>query len=202
MSNILDFPSTEDKRLKKAMRLFSRDTADQALDEFIKLIDQGCDEAYSFVGNLYECGGHNLACDYAKAKFYYEQSVERVGSLAAYLGLVRIYYYGLGVERDCCKALEYCKILVEDDDEDDHRINFYTGKIYMEGCCGRQDVEKSKDYFRKAWNRGYVFGLTYLGMAEQKTGHYLRGWLYRIKAGVLAYWIGRDNINDPRIREI
>ncbi len=200
MSNIIEFPSSGNGELQKAMDLFSRNTADLALAEFTKLIDQGYDEAFSFVGNLYECGGRNVECDYSKAKFYYEQSVERTGAVAGYLGLIRIYYYGLGVERDCCKALEYCTVLSE---EVDHPYaNFYIGMMYMEGCCVEKDVEKSKEYFKKAWKEGYVFGLTYLGIANQKTGHNLRGWLYRIKAGILAFMIGRKNIKDARIREL
>lgn len=200
MSNIVEFPSSENEKLRKAMELFSHGTADLALAEFTKLIDQGYDEAFSFVGNLYECGGRNIERDYSKAKFYYEQSIERIGAVAAYLGLIRIYYYGLGVERDCCKALEYCTVLAE---EADHPYaNFYIGKMYMEGCCVKKDIEKSKEFFKKAWERDYVFGLTYLGIANQKSGHKLRGWLYRIKAGILAFRIGRKNINDGRIREL
>ena len=200
MKNIIEFPRTENESIRKAIDLFGRDTADLALAEFKILIDQGYDEAFSLVGNLYECGGRNVECDYAKARFYYEQSVERVGAVAAYLGLIRIYYYGLGVERDCCKAIEYCKFLAK---EADHPYaNFYIGRMYMEGCCMDKDLERSKEFFKKAWDRGHVFGLTYLGIVEQKTGHRLRGWLYRIKAGILAFRIGRKNINDARIREL
>lgn len=200
MSNIVEFPSSGDEDLQKAMDLFSHDSADQALAEFVKLIDQGNDEAFSFVGNLYESGGRNVERDYSKAKFYYEQSVERVGAVAAYLGLVRIYYYGLGVERDCCKAFEYCTVLAE---EADHPYaNFFIGRMYMEGCCVDKNIEKSKEFFKKAWDQDYVFGLTYLGIAEQKSGYMLRGWMCRIKAGILAFRIGRKNINDARIREL
>ncbi len=199
MNNVVDFPYTRDEKLRQAMRLFSKGTADLALVEFKKLIDEGCDEAYSFVGNLYAVGGNNVARDYEKARFYYEQSIERVGSVAAYIGLIRIYYYGLGVERDCGKALRYCQVLVEK--ENHPQANFYIGKMHMDGCGVERDVEKSKDFFRRSWDRGYVFGLTYLGFAEQQTGHYIRGWIYRIKAGVLAYSIGRKNSKDARIRE-
>ncbi len=72
----------------------------------------------------------------------------------------------------------------------------------MEGCYVEKDIEKSKEFFEKAWKGGYVFGLTYLGIAEQKSGHKLLGWLHRIQAGILTFRIGRKNINDARIREI
>ena len=72
----------------------------------------------------------------------------------------------------------------------------------MEGCCVEKDIEKSKEFYKRAWSRGYVFGLTYLGLAEQESGRKLRGWLYRIKAGIVAFRIGRIDINDDRIREL
>ena len=200
MSKILDLPISENKKLQKAINLFDRGTADLALAEFTKLIAQGCDEAFSFVGNLYEFGGRNVERDYSKARFYYEQSVERVGAVAAYLGLTRIYYYGLGVERDCSKALEYCMPL---SGEADHPYaHFYMGRMHMEGCCVDKDIEIAKDFFEKSWRGGYVFGLTYLGIAEQQSGHKLLGWFHRIKAGLLAFIVSLKNINDARIREI
>ncbi|WP_022949293.1 tetratricopeptide repeat protein [Methylohalobius crimeensis] len=200
MRNVIQFPETKDKKLSTAISIFWDHTADSALEAFKRLVDEGYDEAFAFIGAIYEFGGKNVARDYAKAKFYYEQSIERFGAVEAYLGLIRIHYYGLGVERDCCKALEYCTLLSE---EANHPLaNVYIGRIYMEGCCVDKDIEKSKEFFKKAWKRGYVFGLTYLGIAEQKSGHRLLGWLHRIKAGILAFRISRMNINDDRIREL
>lgn len=200
MNSILNFKKSENAALNQAIGIFSRETADEALVEFMKLVNQGCNEALSFVGNLYECGGRNVERDCSKAKFYYERAVESAGSIAAYLGLVRIYYYGLGVEKDCCRALEYCEVLIR---EAGHPYaSFYVGKIYMEGCCVEKDLNKSKKYFKDSWRQGYVFGLTYLGLVEQESGYKIIGWLYRIKSGIMAYFIARNDINDYRIREL
>lgn len=200
MNNIANFPKTKNKKIAEAVEIFGHNTADTALVEFKKLIDEGCDEAFAFVGAIYEYGGKNINHDYVKAKFYYDQSVERFGAVEAYLGLIRIYYYGLGVEKDFCKAFEYCSILVEE--KNNPYANFLIGKMYMEGCCVDKDLERSKEYYKKAWENGYVFGLTYLGILEQRMGHKFRGWLMRIKAGFLCFMIARKNINDPKIREI
>lgn len=200
MNNIVEFPQPENERLKKAIGLLGSHTADLALAEFVRLIDQGCDDAFSYVGHIYECGGRNVDRDYEKARFYYDQSVERIGSVAAYLGLIRIYYRGLGVDRDFCMAFKYCNILSEDADHP--YANFYIGKMYMDGNCVPQNFDKAKVYFKKAWDGGYVFGLGYLGIAEQKSGHWLKGFWYRMRAGALAYRIAVKNIKDPRIREL
>lgn len=199
-NNIIIFPATKNKQLEEALQIFGTNEADIALNKFKKLIDDGCDEAYAFVGAIYEVGGNNVNKDYDKARFYYEQSVERFGATEAYLGLVRIYYYGKGVEKDYCKAFEYCAILSED--ADNVYGNFLIGKMYMDGHCVDKDLDKAKEYFKKSWDKGYVFGLTYLGLLEQHIGNNVKGWIYRIKAGFIGYKIARKNISDPSIREI
>ena len=163
-TKILNFPKTKNNKLKNAIINFGIETADTALREFINLIDDGCDEAYAFVGAIYECGGKNVNQDYEKALFYYEQSVERYGAVEAYLGLVRIYYYGLGVVRDYCRAFEYCTTLIEE--TDNMYANYMIGKMSKDGYCVEKDPNKAKEYFTKAWRLGYVFGLTNLGLLE------------------------------------
>lgn len=200
MNNILNFPKTNNQKILEAIKIFSHDNADIALEAFIKLIDEDCDEAYAFVGAIYEFGGKMVEKDYIKARFYYEQSVERFGAVEAYLGLIRIYYYGLGTSKDCCKVLEYCMILVED--KDDAYANYFIGQLYLDGCCVNKDLIKAKKYFMKAWERGYVFGLTKLGVVEQNIGNNFKGWLLRIKAGFIAYMIAKRKLDDPRIREM
>jgi len=198
-NKILDFPETKNQKIKNAIEIFRAESTDIALNAFIKLIDEGCDEAFAFVGAIYEYGGKNVSRDYEKALFYYEQSVERYGAVEAYLGLVRIYYHGLGVERDCCKALEYCTPLVED--ANNMYANYVIGKMYMDGCCVEKAPTKAKEYFMRAWKSGYVFGLTNLGLLEQSVGNVIKGWYFRIKAGLVTFMIARKDINDRRIRE-
>lgn len=200
MKDIINFPKTKNQKIAEAADYFSHDNAETALEKCIKLIDDGYDEAFAFVGAIYEIGGHNVTKDYDKARFYYEQSVERFGATEAYLGLVRIYYYGMGVEKDYCKAFEYCTILSED--ADNVYGNFLIGKMYTDGHCVDKNLDKAKEFFKKAWDKDYVFGLTYLGLLEQHLGHNIKGWMFRIKAGFISYKIARKNISDPRIREI
>lgn len=200
MNKRLNFVRSQESELEKATRLFKSGTADLALVAFTRLIDRGCDEAYSFMGDLYRCGGNNVQRDYGKAKFYYEEAINRTGSIGAYLGLVKMYYHGLGIERDYCKAFEYCTLLA---DEVSHpHAYFYIGRMYLEGQCVDVDLEKAKSYFKESWKQGYVFGLTYLGFAEQRSGHFVRGWMFRIRAAMFAFRLARSNIDDFRIREL
>jgi len=192
--------SSKDERLVEALSYFGKNNADVALNKLLELIDDGLYEASSYVGLIYEHGANNVICNYEKAKFYYEQSIEQFGATDAYLGLIKIYYYGLGLERDYCKANEYCTILLEKDNNG--YADFIIGKMYMEGHCFIKNYDKARIHFNKAWDKGYVFALTFLGFLEQKKGNKLRGIALRIKAGFAAYMIAIKNTNDPRIREL
>lgn len=198
MENSDWFRATVDSKLQKAIDNFDVNNAGASLSEFLTLLDEGYDLAYSFLGNIYEFGGANLDKDYIKARFYYEQCVERRGSVSAYLGLTRIYFYGLGVERDCCKALEYSKVISEE--LDDPFAHYFLGRIFMDGCCDGKDIVKAKVFFKKSWGLGYVMGLSYLGIAEQQSGNFILGMYYRFKAGVLALRIIAKDPNDIRVR--
>lgn len=200
MNNIIEFPKSKNEKILEAIGCFSHDNADIALKKFLILIDDECYEASAFVGAIHEYGGKGINCDYTKAKFYYEQSVEKFGAVEGYLGLIRIYYHGLGIEVNYCKVLELCETLTED--SNNQYALFIMGKMNLFGYCVSRNFIKAEEYFTKAWNKGYVFGLTYLGILEQYKGNKFKGFILKMKAGFSAYMIGRKNINDPRIREI
>jgi len=84
-----------------------------ALNELLSLAEEGCNEALSYIGSIYELGGENVDRDYDKAKYYYEKSIQRFGSVAAYLGLVRIHFNSSGSNHDCHKTLRYCETIAE-----------------------------------------------------------------------------------------
>ena len=197
-SNIIYFPKTKDQRLNNAVRLFAKDTADVALNEFESLIDDGFNEAYAFIAALYECGGNGVSKDYQKAKFYYEKSIESYGAVEGYIGLARIYYHGLGVERDYKMAVNYFHDAGQDDESG---FSYYMlGIMHLNGLGVEPNIDAAKKYFEEAWYRKHVFGLTGLSMVEQQQGNRLKSIMLRIKAGWLAYRLAGKNINDPRIR--
>jgi len=164
------------------------------------LIDDGLDEAYAFVGAIYEFGGKDVKIDYEKARFYYEKSIEKFGAVESYLGLARIYFYGLGVEKDYCKAFELYQVLSEDNDN--MFANYMLGKMYVEGLCVDQNYILAKEFFNKSWNKGYVFSLTQIAALEKVLGNRFKSWILRAKAGLKAFFIERKNINDPRVSRI
>lgn len=198
-SKIIEFPASLEKRLQSALDDEAKGNYSSALKKFIALIDAGCPAAFGFVGGYYELGAPDIERDYEKARFYYERDIEEYGSREAYLGLARLYYFGRGVDRDYCKAFEYYDLVVK---EAEHNGVAYLmlGQMYQYGQCADKDLQKAKDCYQKAWRKGYVLGLTYLGKLEQEMGHPVRGWLHRLRAGFVGYRIARKDPHDSRFR--
>ena len=198
-SKIVDFPANLEQRLQFALDDMTKGNHFDAFKKFIALIDEGCAAAYGFVGAYYDLGAPGIEKDYEKARFYYDRDIEQYGSREAYLGLARLYYFGRGVDRDYCKAFEYYEMVVE---EAEHNGVAYLmlGQMYQHGQCVEKNFQKAKECYEKAWQKDYVLGLTYLGKLEQEMGHPVKGWLHRLKAGLVAYKIARKDPHDSRFR--
>lgn len=200
-NEVVEFPASHEQRLRSAIADAARGDHSTALKKFIALIDDGCAAAYDWVGGYYELGavGLEIEKDYEKARFYYERATEQCGSREAYLGLARLYYFGRGVKQDYCKAFEYYD-LVAKEAEQSGVAYLMLGQMYQHGQCVDKDIEKAKECYQKAWQKGYVLGLTYLGKLEQERGHHLKGWLYRLKAGFMGLRIAPKDSRDSRLR--
>ena len=200
-NEVVEFPASHEQRLQSAIAAAARGDHSSALKKFIALIDDGCTAAYDFVGGYYELGakGLELDKDYEKARFYYERAIEQCGSRESYLGLARLYYFGRGVNQDYGKAFEYFDLVAKEAKQNGVAY-LMLGQMYQHGQHVDKNLEKAEDCYRKAWQQGYVFGLTCLGKLEQERGHHFKGWLYRLKAGFVGYRIASKDSHDSRLR--
>lgn len=198
MQKISTFPGNRDQRLESAVNTYDKGDYAAALPKFINLINDGCKEAYEFVGYIYEEGGGGVEQDLQKAAFYYKKSIEEFGALEAYLGLGRLYYHGDGVERDYAKAFELYSTVHEETDNPIAAL--MLGRMYQFGEGLTKDLVKAQEYYQKAANKGYVFGLTYQAILETELGNYLKGLWLRMKAAFLAFIISLKNPKDRKLR--
>lgn len=200
-NKIVELPTNLEQRLRSAMDDVTEGNHSSAFKKFIALIDDGCPAAYDFVGGYYELGAPGLGIekDYEKARFYYERAVALCGSRESYLALARMYYFGRGVDPDYSKAFEYYDLVAK---ETEHNGVAYLmlGQMYQQGQGVDKDIQKAKECYEKAWQKGYLLGLTYLGKLEQEMGHPVKGWLHRLKAGFAGFKIARKNPHDSRFR--
>jgi TPR repeat protein len=197
-SNILPFPETVDSKLQAVMDAHYQGDDVFALKKCLSLIDDGYSEAYVFAGAFYEKGGNGIDPDYQKSRFYYEKSIEERGAVEAYLGIARIYYYGLGVDQDYCKARSFYEKVTRE--SNNPVASLMLGKIYQDGLCGEKELDKARELYKRAWDCGHILGLTYLGLLEQQSGNYMKGLMLRIKAGYLGFKAAGKNPHDPRLR--
>lgn len=198
-SKLIGFPEQQPRRLAAAMdRFYNSDDLSGALKEFVNLIDEGCKDAYFFAGCIYEEGGGSVEKDLEKARFYYQKAIEETGAVEAYLGLGRFYYYGIGVKQDYAKAIEYYSVV--DEDTDNAIAQLMLGKMYQHGYGVKKDFGKARKYYNRAITKGNVYAIQNLALLEAAEGHQVKSLWLRLKAGFMAFNIGRKNIKDARLR--
>lgn len=186
--------------LNDAITDFEKGKLSVAFHKFDLLANNGVEESYSFLGNMHEFGVSDSGPDYELARYWYEKSLDTVGSVAAYLGLIRIHYYGLGGFKDYRKA--FCLSRELSEEKEHPYAYFFIGKMFLHGKGVAKDLDRAFFYFEKSWCKGYVFGLTYMGIAAQKQGKWLKSGWCRLKAAFYAYRISLMDKRSQRIREL
>ncbi|WP_152208403.1 tetratricopeptide repeat protein [Marinobacter changyiensis] len=189
-----------DRSLDNAVSNFEKGNLLVAFDELEVLAEEGVEESYSFLGNIYEHGLDEGGPDYERANYWYEKSLDTVGSVAAYLGLIRINYYGLGEFSDYRKA--FCLSRELSEEKKHPYAYFFIGKMFLHGKGVEKDLNRAFLYFEKSWCKGYVFGMTYMGITAQEQGKWFKSWRYRLKAACYAYRISLMDKKSQRIREL
>lgn len=197
-NKVLEFPKPRDQGLDEAVQLCNAGQLSAALVCLVRLIDEGCDEAYYYAGRIYEEGGKGVEHDLSKALFYYEKAAERRGSVEAAVALGRLYYFGVGVAPNYKKALEFLKIAADDAN---HAVaQMILGQMYAFGHGVRQSTDIAREYFQKAADQGYVFPLSALSTLEWRSRNYWKSAKLRLKAMWLAIRISQRDPNDERLR--
>lgn len=197
-NKVVEFPASRDQRLEEAIGFYYSCRFPEALDRLISLINAGCDEAYYYVGCIYEEGGNGVEKDVDKALFYYEKSVNEFGYVEGYLALGRLYYFGIGVPQDYHKALELFSIVAEK--ANNGIAQMMLGRMYQYGHGVEKNLVRAREYYQAAWNQNYVFALTHLALLEQECRNYLKALWLRARATYLAFKITLCNPHDRRLR--
>jgi hypothetical protein len=196
---VVKFPAGIEQRLEAAIHRFdSGENLSEVLSEFLALIDLGCDEAYYFAGCIYEDGAPGVKKDLEKALFYYTKSVDEFGYIEGYLALGRLHYYGIGVEPDYKKAFECYSAVAA---KKHHPIaEMMLGRMCQYGRGAIKDLAAARRHYESAARSGNVYAIRGLAALEEEAGHWVKGLSLRLKAGFMAFNIGRKNMRDARLR--
>lgn len=200
-NNITTLPETIRIKLNKAVNEYFNGNDEIAFSQFNELVDSGYSEAYVYLAGFYEKGTTHVKADYSKAIEFYALAIETQGVVEAYLGLARMYLNGMGVDKDYCKAFNLYSELI--DKIDDELAHLNIGLMYKDGLCAEVNYDKAYEHFMHAWENGYIFGLTNIGLLQQKQGKWIKGWLTRLKASYLAFKLSlrSEDGNHPLLRK-
>jgi TPR repeat protein len=123
---------------------------------FAKAAMKGIPEAEYKMGMAYYYG-HGVPQSWSKSREFLHRAAESChpGALEK---LARIYHFGVGVEVDRMKAL---KLYVDAADKGSGLAMKALGKAFMTGELGVTDIDRSKDYYSKAFSRLYEMAVEY-----------------------------------------
>ena len=101
------------------------------------------------IGKLYALG-YGVEQDYSKAAEWYQKAVDKQNPFAAY-ALAGLYDRGQGVQQNDTKAFELYTIAASDSKKPNAYAQYELGKMCRDGIGTVVDEEKSKDWFKKAY---------------------------------------------------
>lgn len=112
------------------------------------------------LGARYRSGFGGLEKDKAKAKYWFEQAVER-NHVVAMSHLGDMYYKGSGVEKDLAQAFAY---YIKASNLGYGPADMILGLMYENGDYVDQDMDKALYYFERSHKNGYIVGTNHLGI--------------------------------------
>ena len=190
-ADVIEFRSLEADDNGLLLRQAKEDLLDgkhwEARKKLNRLIEDGVDDAYFYLGHSYEIyPGKDSAQSYEAAYFYYQKAIETVGSVEAHLGIARFFVNGVFGQVDCEKALAIYLELIEQDVFVHGFVFWRIGRMYISGQGVDADLGLAEDYFQKGWALKHIPSLGWLGVTLQRRGRVSAGLFYRIRAAILA----------------
>lgn len=125
-----------------------------AIELYLKCIEHGSEIAANNLATVFRDNG-----DYEQAFEYYQLSQDIVSQRCerniVNLNVGLCYYLGVGVKKDCAKAIDIFKHIAhgQEDDNSQYEIeesNYLLGQIYLQGNGVGQDIVKAREYLLSA----------------------------------------------------
>ena len=185
------------QRREKCEELFQKGERKAAFYLMRSLAKDGDEIIYCELGNLYELGGDGIEIDYAKAKKWYEKSLEIAGDPWGAYALGRLYYNGNGVKQDYETAMYYFDLA----EKTDLTIaSLMLGRMYRYGFGTEKNNEIAIKYLTKASQKGFVYAIKNLGSVLIENGNHIRGIFLYAKGIISQLYITITKGKDERLR--
>lgn len=120
---------------------------EKAAGYYLKAAEKGYILAMNHIGYMYE-NGLGVTKDYVRSFYWYNKAAE-LGNISSKVSLGKQYLFGLGVERDSAKALS---LFEEAANAGDNWAMDNIANIFQRGDLVKQDLDKSRLYYQKAFD--------------------------------------------------
>lgn len=111
--NILNFFRRDNNDYATAWSMLREGRAEEALALAKKLSAQGDGHAYALMGMIYDYGIGGVKIDKSRAASYYQEAIDRCGSIAATRGLAKLLFFGDGLRQDLAESFRVYSALVQ-----------------------------------------------------------------------------------------
>lgn len=139
-----------------------------ALFLFKRIADLGEGYAYFEIANLLEHGGSNLKKDIVGAIEWYKKAFSAVADEYAAFSLGRLYFAGIGVDKDYAESFNYFYHLR---DSKEPGALYAIGMFYEQGWGIDKSSSLSERFYEKAARLGHVLALWRYGLLKLRHGH-------------------------------
>jgi len=207
--NTIDFPSRPKSDLLKSRMLddaidhLNRARYENAESILIELVDSDFNEAYFYLGNVYELDANiNPLINYDKAYFYYEKAIDTKGLVEAYIAKARLNKCEFISNPDIMEAASIYEELIANGIHLDGFVHYALGKLKYFGCLGEVDITQAEAYFREGWRHGHIPSLNGLSSLLLKKKCYIKGVFLKIYAVTLGVTVAIFNWRSKRVRQV
>lgn len=171
----------DQEKWDKALFHLDKNDRESALFLFRRLYEDGYKAAARMIAAIYEGSSSNDNLqDYSKAYQWYEKSAFEADDIMGYVGLARLYFYGLGVPKDNVKALSF---LEELKNHDHHIIDLLKGKIFLD----EERYTVASKFLNDSKDKGNIVAILYLSALYKKQGKIIKAKKYKV-IGVLKWF--------------
>lgn len=168
--------STSTKRAEETYTSFKSGDYAGATFQLRRLAEENDYTACRALGTIYETGRPGVAQNYEEALKWYKRAIEGNSDPVATFFYARMYYFGLGIQKDYSNALTYLKKIEK---EQQPSVYYLIALIYLKSKSLR-DLKSAEKYLTKAEHMGHLEAKATLARLLIRTG--------RIKAGLYKLW--------------
>ena len=169
---------------------------EEAKAALLKLIELGDFGAYSTLGSIYDGNGDNEPSAYAQAVECYQKFLIHDDLPGVHLALARIYYFGLGQDKNGHLALKH---LLSTKPEQQPQAAVLLANLYYYGEVVSKNSDRAKELYEIAVDAGYPWAMRQLSYINFREGRWLDAVKMQVRCIAQLAKLRYENVPDARL---